>query len=305
MKHRINWYIPALLLLATNLKAQDPTFTQFNSVPLYFNPGFAGSIEQSRLALAYRNQWSSIYQTFYLSYDQAISRIHGGAGIILNQDNSGGILNVFYCGLVYAPKFNIRGKLSISPAIKIGYRRQTIDLSKLTFGDMIDPRQGFTNLTNESLVNSRNNIDMNAGVVINTESYYIGIAADHINQPNTSFIKEGKSKLPVKYIAQLGYIYQKNDDSNFSFSPNILFQRHGDEQLIQANLSFRYKYAIVGIGFTNTSYAAMLGYYSKRFVIGYSYQYFPEPALDSKKISTAHEVAIKYHFTLKRKKKEN
>lgn len=302
-------FLMIFALFVLEAKSQDVTFSQFNSVPLYFNPAFAGSVEKSRLALSYRNQWSSIYKTMYFSYDQAISKLHGGAGLVMYNDNQGeGSYNIFYTGLVYAPKFNFLNKIAISPAVKIGYRRTYVNPNLLTFGDQIDPQKGFVNSTDtfENPHRVNNNIDISTGLLINTEKFYIGVALDHINQPNVSVLKDGNSKLPIKYVAQLGYTYQKSDESNFSASINLLYQNQDVFDHLQTNLSFRYKWAIIGVGYSTgnspgESYTAMVGYYSKKLVIGYSYEYFR--VAETTTLFDAHELSLKYFFTLKKKAK--
>lgn len=302
MNYVKNYLLALFIILTLKTKAQDPTFSQFNSVPLYFNPAFAGSVEKSRLALSYRNQWAGIYKTFYVSYDQAVQKIHGGAGIIISNDNAGA-MNVFYSGIVYAPKFNIMERIAISPAIKVGYRRQSVDMSQLTFGDMIDPANGFTP-TYEEIILVRNNIDLSAGLVINTENMYLGLAIDHINQPNINIIEGGKSPLPAKYVGQFGYTFQKNETSDLSVSPSILYQKQASFSIFQANLSFKYKWATIGAGYSNAiSYTFMLGYHRKSVMVGYSYDYYKTMSQISEKLY-AHEISLKYIFSLKRKKKE-
>jgi type IX secretion system PorP/SprF family membrane protein len=295
--------ITSMVLLVLNVKAQDVTFSQFNSVPLYFNPAFAGSVEKSRLALSYRNQWSSAYQTYYLSYDQAIKKLHGGVGLISYNDNEGeGVINTFYTALVYAPKFNVTNKIAVSPAVKIGYRRGSVNSSKLTFGDQIDPNRGLIYPSNEPALISRNSIDISSGLVINTENFYAGFSVDHLNNPNISNIKGSKSLLPEKYVIQLGYTYQENDSADYSILSSALYENQAGFNLFQFNLLQRYKWAMVGIGWTSeNTYIAMIGYYSKKLVIGYSYDLYYGDIYSGKSF-TAHEVSLKYFFTIKKKK---
>ena len=52
-------FIITLVLLSHNLQAQDPTFTQFFSNPIYLNPALAGSSGCPRVSLNYRNEPSA------------------------------------------------------------------------------------------------------------------------------------------------------------------------------------------------------------------------------------------------------
>ena len=57
--------------------AQDPTFTQFYSNPVYLNPALAGSYGCPRISMNYRNEWPQLtgnYVTYSAAYD--LSLIH-------------------------------------------------------------------------------------------------------------------------------------------------------------------------------------------------------------------------------------
>ena len=59
--------------LVNEVKAQDPTFSQFFANPLYLNPAMAGTNICPRISLNHRNQWPGIgktYVTYSASYDQ-------------------------------------------------------------------------------------------------------------------------------------------------------------------------------------------------------------------------------------------
>ncbi|MEJ0030308.1 MAG: type IX secretion system membrane protein PorP/SprF [Bacteroidota bacterium] len=54
-----------LVLLGADLaSAQDAQFSQFYAAPLYLNPAFAGSTNQGRVGMNYRNQWPGIDANF-------------------------------------------------------------------------------------------------------------------------------------------------------------------------------------------------------------------------------------------------
>ncbi len=303
-----------VLLVALTSYSQDATFTQFNSVPLYFNPGYAGSVESPRLALSYRNQWNNMYQTSYISYDQAIKRIHGGVGLVIYNDYQRvsqiipnfykhNYLNTFYCGLAYSAKFNLFNKLAISPAIKIGYRRNDVNA-------YIGEYDVASYAPSLPVFGYKSNIDVSLGVVINTKNMHVGFSVDHINTPNVSVVEVAKSLLPRKYVGQLGYTFQKIEASNFSITTSFLYQRQQNFSLPQASLSFRYKFMVLGAGATTEgSYNFILGYYSKKIIIGYSFEWYSNGGevinpLLSEKIHHTHELSLRYIFLPKKEQKE-
>ncbi|MBL7775242.1 MAG: PorP/SprF family type IX secretion system membrane protein, partial [Saprospiraceae bacterium] len=69
----------AILITATNLRAQDIHFSQFYMSPLNLNPAMTGVMNcNHRIVANYRNQWASVlkqnaYNTYSASYDQKIA----------------------------------------------------------------------------------------------------------------------------------------------------------------------------------------------------------------------------------------
>ena len=70
-----------MLLTAVSVTAQDPQFSQFYAAPLYLNPAFAGSTQQGRVGMNYRNQWPAI--------DANFTTISAYADFFIEDKNSG------------------------------------------------------------------------------------------------------------------------------------------------------------------------------------------------------------------------
>ena len=84
-----------------------------------------------------------------------------------------------------------------------------MDWSKLSFGDQIDPIEGFIYPTAEDIVNYSNNkgfTDFATGFMgfgsanDKFDYYFFGFAAHHITQPDQGFL--GESRLPMKNNCQ-------------------------------------------------------------------------------------------------------
>ena len=83
--------IPFLL---GDLYAQDPEFSQFYANPLYLNPALAGVTVCPKVNANYRNQWPAIgkaFITYNASYDQYVSFLHGGLGLVITADRAGSV----------------------------------------------------------------------------------------------------------------------------------------------------------------------------------------------------------------------
>jgi type IX secretion system PorP/SprF family membrane protein len=289
-------FISLLLAFAAALKAfaQDPNFVQFNSVPLFYNPGYTGSTGSPRLALSAKTISHNWNQLSYLSYDQAVKKLHGGLGIMVYNDHSklsdyqskefssSCYVNTFYSALTYAARFNVFKKLCVSPAVKIGYVRKDIRSNDDRYQTSFDGAHLYTT----------HNFDLSLGAVINTQKFHIGFAADHLNRPFTNPYWE--LNFSRKYTAQIGYTIQRRSTSPFSITPGLLFIRQGDISRLQANLSARYKFVALDIG-VGSNMNAMIGYYGKKLMIGCSYGWLSYKNRGYESMST-YEVSLRYHF---------
>ena len=272
MKKVISLLFVAFIVI-NNAFGQDASFTQFNSAPLWYNPAFAGSITEKRAEVLYRDQWPKIsgggYQTIYASYDQYVKRVRGGIGFMSTYDNAFGALRTFTNSLAYAPKIKIK-KFSISPGIKFSYVYTSIDISKLTFGDMIDSYGGYTGTTSETVYPSVSYFDLSSGVVLNTTSFYVGFDVEHLLEPNESFVG-GESPLPRRYALTAAYTYQSKN-KKISITPNLLWQKQQDFYMLMTTATFKYKWFLVGGGYRfGDAMLAMAGIEFHGLRINYSY----------------------------------
>ena len=201
--------IALFLLTGINAKSQDPHFSQFYANPLYLNPAFAGSAVCPRLVMNYRNQWPSISGTMLpanASYDQYFDNLSGGVGILAYSDNAGqGTLRTNMISGIYSFSTPINRYFSIKAGFKASYYQESLDWTKLTFGDEIDPKFGFVYHTAESMpVLNKSAADFSAGLLGYSDRFYAGIAVDHLTEPNIGF--EAVSKLPRRYTVHAGGI---------------------------------------------------------------------------------------------------
>lgn len=287
-------FVLGLFILFMDVVAQDPSFTQFNSAPLWYNPAFAGSIKEKRISALYRNQWPALegggYQTAYVSYDQYVKLLRGGVGFMSLYDQAGSILKTYTNSLVYAPKIKLSEKISISPAFKFSFCHKSIDVSALTFGDMIDPRYGFVNTTAETVKEATSFFDLTTGIVLNTNSFYTGLNVEHLLEPNQGFI--GESPLPRRYSIVTGYTYQLKNEK-FSITPTVLFQKQQDFYMLMSNVSFRYKWLLLGAGYRfGDAILTMAGVEIGNLRVNYSYDITVSKLTNA--TGGAHEVSVRY-----------
>jgi len=293
----------AVLLGASDLFGQDPQFTQFYANPVYLNPAFAGSARCPRAVLAYRNQWPSLpgsFVTYSASYDQHVDAVSGGIGFIAMRDEAGrGVLSTTSVSGIYSYQRPISRKFSMKFGLQATYSQKSLDWSKLTFGDQIDARRGFIFQTRETeRGGSTGFFDASAGFLGFTDTFYIGAAAHHINEPNESLIL-GVSRLPVKLTGHLGAVLPIDGKSKAlsetSISPNILYMRQGDFEQVNIGLYLNKGPLVVGTWYRfEDAFIALVGVNTDVIRIGYSYD------LTTSQLTTetggSHEVTLTYQM---------
>ena len=188
------------------VKAQDPHFSQFFASPLTLNPAFTGKFAGSwRLAANHRDQWPSIpkaYVTTSASIDFPIlkSKIPDsdvfGVGISgLTDASANNILKLNYgsVSMSYHKALDENGYSTIGAGFQGTYSSLNLDISKLTFEDMLT-QNGFTGTTSDILTNGSNQsyFDINAGLLYSgstngENNFYLGASMYHINRPKVGF----------------------------------------------------------------------------------------------------------------------
>jgi type IX secretion system PorP/SprF family membrane protein len=277
-----NLTLSLLFILGTGqLLAQDPTFTQFYSNPVYLNPALAGSSGCPRVALNYRNEWPQLtgnYVTYAASYDSYFKNITGGVGLVAMHDQQGqGTIQTSMIGASYSNYLKVNRKFRLMFGAQAAYYQKYLDWSQLTFGDMIDPRRGFIYQTGDVPRGDgrRGFFDVSAGIVGFSKNFYFGAAFHHLNRPDESMIL-GQSRLPVKITSHLGAnikLGQRGRYSSTTFlSPNIIYQYQNGFQQLNVGAYLKYESFTIGAWYRNKdAFILTLGINTDKYRIGYSY----------------------------------
>jgi type IX secretion system PorP/SprF family membrane protein len=293
--------------LLNEVRAQDPQFTQFYANPLYLNPAFAGTARCPRICINYRNQWPAIsgtFVTYSASYDQHIDGMAGGIGLLVTNDRAGkGTLNTTNVSGIYSYQLNLTREFSMKFGIQATYAQKSVDWSKLTFGDMIDPRTGFVYSTNEiPNATTRSNVDISAGMLGYSRRYFFGFAVHHVTEPDEGFL--GTSKLPMKYTGHAGALIPLGGRySESSISPNILYQKQQDFQQLNLGVYFTKGALVGGLWYRNQdSFIILLGFQQDLFKFGYSYDVTVSRLTNA--TAGSHEISFQMQFECKPKKRK-
>lgn len=292
--------------LLSDLKAQDPQFSQFYSNPLYLNPAFAGTARCPRICMNYRNQWpnlSGTYVTYSAAYDMHINALAGGIGVLVTTDDQArGTLKTTNFSLVYSYLAQINRQFAIKFGIQGTYLQKSLDKTKLNFGDMIDPRRGFVWNTNEAVPSqTKRNVDFSAGVLGYSKNYFFGFAAHHINQPDEGLL--GSSRLPAKFTGHAGAIIPLEKGNASYLSPNILFQAQQKFQQLNIGLYYVKGSFVAGLWYRNAdAVIALVGVQNANFKFGYSYDVTVSKL--SGNTAGSHEISLQIQFECKSKIKK-
>jgi type IX secretion system PorP/SprF family membrane protein len=297
------------LLLPNTIQAQDPQFTQFYANPLYLNPALAGSKLCPRLCVNYRNQWPNISGTFVttsVSFDKMVDAVHGGLGIIATSDAAGqGTIHTNTISGIYSYHQNLNRKVSLAAAMEVTYYQKSVDWSKLTFGDMINPVNGFVNQTAETPgLSSRNNIDFSTGAVITSDKFFAGFSVHHLTQPNESMYADGYSQLPMKLTGHAGMkipLGGQTGNPDIIISPNIIWQKQQDFQELNLGLYLQKGPLVTGLWYRNAdSFILLIGIDQGNFRVGYSYDVTMSRLTNS--TAGSHELSFSMGFACKKHK---
>ena len=296
----------------SEVKAQDPEFTQFYANQLYLNPAFAGTARCPRLILNYRNQWPALTGSFVTtsaSYDQHVETISGGVGLIVTQDNAGqGTLKTSTISGIYSYQQAISRKFSIRAGFQATYFQKSLDWNKLTFNDMIDPRYGFIYETQDiPRGGNTDNVDFSAGILGFSKQLFFGFSVHHLTEPNESLVV-GLSRLPMKWTGHAGAVIPIERGSRYSdayISPNVMYRRQGEFQQLNTGLYVKKGPLVGGIwyrGFLFADYRdafiVSLGVQTDVIRFGYSYDVTVSDLTPA--TGGAHEVSMTIQFDCKR-----
>ena len=298
-----------LVALSGELLAQDPTFTQFYANPVYMNPALAGSSGCPRVALNYRNEWPQLtgnYVTYAAAYDSYFKNISGGVGLVAMHDVQGqGTLQTSMIGASYSYYLKVNRKFRLMFGTQAAYYQKYLDWSKLTFGDMIDPRRGFIYNTGDvPRGGSRYFFDASAGIVGYSKHFFFGVAANHLNMPNESMII-GESKLPMRFTGHMGAEIKLGAKSKYnnsaSIMPNIIYQYQNGFQEIAIGTYVKYGVFNVGAWYRNRdAFILSFGVNTGKFKIGYSYD-VTVSKLNNGVSGGSHEVSLGLNLNCKDK----
>ena len=313
-----------ILLLITSLSgfSQDAQFSQFYAAPLYLNPAYTGTIENTRVTANYRNQWPTAGKQAYVSslaaIDHYFSKIKSGAGFMLMQNQAGASrLRSTEASILYSFHIDINYRWKFIPAIQATLVDRNINFYSLTFPDQYT-NAGFTNpLSNEpSNYNNKIYADFSTGGLLYSETFWFGASYHHLNHPNQSF-NGNISRLPGELNIQAGAKISIDNSTQGRSSqdrhiekalmPSVLYKQQGNFSQLDAGIYMLYNPMIFGVYYrglpfkqystqypNRESIILMIGFNYQNFTFGYSYDIVVSRLTTAS--GGANELSINYLF---------
>ena len=302
-----------------SVSAQDFHYSQFYAAPLYLNPALTGSTEFSRLGVNYRKQWPGLAQDFsaYSAYfDHYSFDLNSGMGIAVNSFRESNMnISTSDVSLFYSYKLQLAEAWAFRFGGQASWVQRNATLDNLIFGDQIDLFSRSISPTTVDQIpefEPYGYLDLGFGALVTAESFWLGAAAHHINQPRLSFYPDNEiDYLPVKwgmhggFAIPLGSGYYWDADYNNQASVLLSYKRQGPFQQFDIGGQMMYRSVIGGVSYrgipgvrdmpNHDSIIFLLGLSLENgLVVGYSYDFMVSNIGSQAK--GAHEISLRYQF---------
>ncbi len=312
------------------IQGQDVQLSQYYNAPLYLNPAFAGTAENTRVGLNYRTQWRGIdkpFNSFSLFADHNIEPYNSGIGLLYFRDQQGNSrLTTNEISLLYSYSIYLNDSWVLKPGIQAGLVSRDANYSSMVFGDQLNTNGQTSSSSTDPLaagVKARVYGDFAAGGLLYNENIWLGTSFHHLNRPNQSFVETDIVQLPIKFSVHGGYKFYlsggkskyknyRGNDTEVSLTPTFLYKRQGQTSQLDLGTYLTYDILMAGLWYrgiptskNNTGLSGsealvfMLGAYYKGATFGYSYDYTISGLKGS---GSVHEISLIYEFELKYKK---
>jgi type IX secretion system PorP/SprF family membrane protein len=275
---------------ATTVRAQvDPHFSQYYIQPMTMNPAFTGAFDGDyRISGIWRSQYGNTLNTKGLSAEKTTNKNANIGFNIINQSSSDGAYNFTNGYLTFAytgVRFGKNADHYLVMAMQMGFISRKFDITKMQFGSQWVSGVGFdaSGNSNETFLKPQvTSFDAGAGIAYydatpnKTATFFGGIAAYHITQPNNPFLSsQGQSKLDIRYSVQAGVRIAASDQ--LSIVPTAIYMKQGDAQERMGGVYFQvYANENTDVMFggyyrIGDAVAPFAGFYYKGLTFGLSY----------------------------------
>lgn len=290
-----------ILTLLTALKGfaqQDPQYSLYMFNPLGVNPGYAGSREALSGVLVHRSQWvglegAPVTQAFSVNSPLKIKSM--GLGLNVTNDKIGP-KNIITATAVYAYRIKVgTGKLAFG--LRGGIQNYNYNWDMIEYKDKEDQ---IPNTAVGSFVIPT----FDFGLYYNTNTFYAGVALEHMNEAQFSFTKamtetNNGAQVYSHITGTIGKAFVINNELILKTSTLIRSDRQGNGN-IDVNASILINKTLqFGLTVNTRNSVIILTEYNitKVFRMGYAYDHNYSD-LTQITGSGSHEIFVGYDFNL-------
>lgn len=254
MKNKFRLLLLLLILVGFKTFAQqDPQYSHYMFNGFVFNPALAGSKESLSAVGLFRTQYVGIKggpETQTISAHMPIPNINSGVGIHIVNDKIGIANSNLSFMASYAYKYQLANG-TLSGGLALGFIQRTLSGKDLITGSPGDPVIPTGSLNAVKL-------DVNIGAFYNTELYYVGLSATHLNRSFMKFDQTIAGAYRNVIHTNLVAGYNWNVSPSLDVKPSVLIKYSTAlsfdvnamafiNQKFWGGLSYRLNDAIIGI----------------------------------------------------------
>jgi len=277
-------------------RTQDPLFSQIYLNSMDLNPAFAGTANDPRFFLHYRNQWPGAFDkaftTFQGSYDQYIKSISGGLGFNIMRDNLyGSALTATNIDAIYSYRAKINRNFTLQSALQLTIQFENFNPA------------GLTSVIPEPLQSSQvTKPDFAVGFLGRSRYSQIGLSVHHLNSGYLKF-----NYVFISTPLEISLFYSRNikitnkdnvQENGFIVSPVIMLQKQAQSYVINYGTNFIFGDFMTGIWVRNnipfqfTAIIFSIGYTFNNLSLGYSWDYELPSINHMMPVTGAHELSL-------------
>ena len=333
MKRFLLSVVVLVTVVAGDLHAQDPHFSQYNETPVYINPALAGVAYDVRANLNYRSQWKSVsvpYKSYGASAEFAMKhkklnkKSYFTTGLMVYNDVSGtsnfsalhlgGLLGV----VVKAGKYS-----KISGAITAAFDQRNVNGEKLTWDNQYNGYKYDAAIPGEQIPQTHFiYADFGAGFNFHfakSERYIsagdgnrfdIGASVYHVNVPYYSFYGNTGENQYMRFVQHANFVIALPSVSS-NIIPSYIVMIQGPSVEVTAGIMYKYimhdpsvhsasvKPMAISFGAYYRSLDAFIPqilFEKGKYAIGASYDLNLSALTPTSKSKGAFEIALRYNF---------
>jgi type IX secretion system PorP/SprF family membrane protein len=289
-----------ILCSASVFAQQSPQFSQFMQTGNVNNPALTGVNKYTDFKIGYRKQWAGIPNsptTFFASVGGQFGTVepsislpvrgrlanqfvtekppvksgikHALGGFILADQTGPTAMNIG--NISYAMHIELTKKLHLSAGLGLSVSQTSLNRDKLNVDVKVDPGIG-------SGISSKLNPDLNGGVFLYSDRYFVGYSANHLFRNKIYSLSDNNTSVGKQKVHHYGLAGTKFDlNDNWHLVPSVMVKYvNGVPPSFDANLRVGFKEVIwFGPAFRNQdSFSAIFGAHLSNFVsLSYSYDY--------------------------------